>query len=427
MIVTSVQISPTSPWTQGKGPSKEIIMFQHVFRTCMILAMGAACLVSSVPRAQADNPRRFTWPGVATTVATINGWIVVEGRSMDQYNNLLWQTPLARTGGSVSMRHGWGSVFVEVGGRQFVIDESNGNAREIRAGHVVRQDLPWTPPAPPPRSYTDNTSDATGTSSVPLSEDAKAMLERMNKVNQDLIEALANLEIVAKQFERNQATYADVAAARARVRTARANLDLAERGLLKNMPADLAQLPPPQPEVAPLPSRPPPQDPKVTVAQKKLLDLTAQHVVAQTEVLRLREAVPVNDAALAAAQKRVDDLAEQVDQVDSALHKLRLVEDIEPCPFKLSPMEMARIAQVERNILELNQKYRQADDRMQKAQAAYANKTGSLDDVQATQNEVVSLMKKINVARRDLDDLRRTTCQAVQDAQEKDSTTRPAG
>lgn len=390
-------------------------MFKPLIRTCTLLIAGAL-FICSVPLARADNPRHFTWPGVQTTVTVMNGWVVVQGVSNDQNNNLLWQTPLAPAGGGVSFRHGWGTLFVEVGRRQFVVDEGNGNTRELRPGQVVRQDLPWSPPALPPRTYGNNSTGETDTPAVPLSDDAKAVLDMLNKANRELIDSLANLELVIKAYETNQAKYADVAAARERVRVARANQDLAERGLLRNVPPDLAALPTTQPDTAPVAIPvPPPQDPKVAVMQKKLLDVTGQYVAAQTDVARLRQA-GADSNAMAVAQKKMTDLGDQMDQMDAQLRQMRLVEDVDPCPIKISMTDLSRVAQIERNLLELNQQYRQADDRMQKAQAAYNNKTGSLDDVQAAQNNVVALMKKINAGRRDLEDMRRTTCQAARDA-----------
>lgn len=399
--------------------------------TFACLAPLLVTLCAPLLLAQGSGKESLVWPPVSTSVSAINGWVVVVGRTLDQSNKVVWRTPLAPAGESVSVHHGWGSLFVEVGNRQFVVDYASGRTQELRPGQIVRQDLPWLPvgtpipgmptgsPGAPAREYPPRTTNPAAAALPPptLSPEAIALGQRICKANGQLIEALAALEITARNYDQKKASLADLQAAREKVRDARVVQELAQRGLLMSMPPELAKLPTspgpaaslPPPSTAPV--RPPPEDPKVTGLQKKLMELTGQYVEAR-EKLRLAQQQGV-DSETVAARTRMADLAEQVDQTDTKLQQLRLTADAKPCPFELAPADLADVARVERKILELHEQYRQAQERMQAVQQDAAAQKAGDKELQEAQAAVVAAMKKVSAARRELEDLRVMTCRAA--------------
>jgi hypothetical protein len=382
-----------------------------------ILCLAACLVVTAIPTAQAQNPSKqsFTWPLVITSVTTINGWVVAEGRTADQTNKIIWRSPLAPAAGSVAVRNGWGTMFIEIGNRQFIVDDATGQTRELRPGQVVRQDLPWGPGGVPgPRSPGGPVAPTTQ-SSVALSAQAQEMLDAINKANTRLIEALATLEVTARDYDQKKASMEDYQKAREGVRNARLALEQANKGMLSAVPPELTK-PAPTPTAVPavvVAPRPAKVDPKVADAQKKLMDVTASYVEAQMTLNNLLKKESGNTAAINTATDKVRLLASDLDRQDAQLRELRLVEDVEPCPINVKPGDMARIARVEKNILQLNDRYRIVQDQMQQVQQAYANKTVDDKQLAEAQAAVVDVMQKITAARRELEDLRRSTCQAA--------------
>ncbi|RPI63146.1 MAG: hypothetical protein EHM48_02925, partial [Planctomycetaceae bacterium] len=122
----------------------------------LTLTLGASVANGQFPTPGNAYSKSLTWPPISVNVSLQNGWVVAEGRTTDHAQRLVWRTPIAQGGQGMTVEHGWGSIFVQVGNRQFVVDDATGNTQELKPGDVIRQyqALPnppigaYTPPAP---------------------------------------------------------------------------------------------------------------------------------------------------------------------------------------------------------------------------------------------------------------------------------------
>lgn len=377
--------------------------------------------------------RSLTWPPISVSVSLQNGWVVAQGRTTDLIQRVVWQVPVAPAGSFV-FQHGWGSVFIQVGTRQFVIDDATGATQELQPGEAVRQfqvlpppgpsALPYAPPPASPRYAAPSPAAAAPGPAAPPG------IEQLSTANQMLMIALGRLDETIRLQKVNQATADDVRKAEAVVNDSRAMVTQAQSIALKQIAPDMLPSPTkpvPGPTTKPAPVLPAMTviDPQVANMQSCVLELTAEYALAQHEVARLRALPPdqVTDEQIATAQKSAQQSSDQLQAADLQLRDLRMTSGT-PKSWQIDPKLRADITSAERKLIEAIRNHEAAERKVMAAQDALDRKEASKDDVAEAQIGLMSALRNISKAQHELDQL---NALAAKEMEDKKPTSVPAG
>ncbi len=205
----------------------------------LILLAGAMCTAwpSAPAMAQygggSSSYYGSTWPIVSVSVTTSRGWIVAQGMTLGGVRNrILWRTPIAPTGGSpTSVQQGVSSTFVQIGERQFVVDNASGQVTELRGGVVYRRfgpgsqndssQAPAVAMAPVGGGQQNQNAVAqpvdmpSGTAQsadvgVQRVRNYQLALRELMVANQQLVDAMQNVQLGRQAFDRGQISRADL-------------------------------------------------------------------------------------------------------------------------------------------------------------------------------------------------------------------------
>lgn len=385
--------------------------------TCMA---GAAAIFLCAAPAQAQfvagsDVESFTWPPISVSLQVRNGWIVAEGRALDQTQGVVWRTPLARAGGGAVLRNGWGSAFASVGGRRFIIDYASGETRELKAGEVYRQQ--W-PPFTPPTAEQPTSPYSSARGNGARGNDRSALIGDLGRANKTLVEALSSLDSIATMQEKGRATEEDV-------KNARQNVDLA-RAAVKQAQADALRVLGPEllprttmPAVAtrpavtgatprPLVVRPvAPVPESVRKAEGNLMDISAKVIQARRKVEELSSPAGGggDPAALATAQEGLRAAEDQLQGADKELQRLRMAESLPPLE-RLSKGLQTRISTVSRRLLDLTEEQQSIERQLQRAIQAQRAGDATEGEVNQLKTRATAVLSNLFDARKELDELR---------------------
>jgi len=364
-------------------------------RRLCLLASVATLVVAGNARAQRIIDRdSLTWPRISVSVGSQNGQVVAVGRARDASQRVVWRTPLGPSGPGIAVQQGWGTVFVRVGSRQYVIDDATGHAVRLRPGQVWRQ--PW-PPLPPGTSTTPP---------PPPQETPAGPLDATAQANRQLLEALRHLEVVHQLRRQRRASREDLKRAERSVEIARQALAQAQERAIAKLRGGPAEHPG---SPAPRPAGPPAKPPTLAEAEKQAMDLAAEYAraVAARDGLRDRPASdPAGKQALAEAEKAVRAASERLQAAEQQLQKLRTAAGAAEIR-SLDPAQRARLAQAEQRIPKLVEDYDQAHRQVLSTQAAFERKLATPEELTAAQTRLLEALKELSEARRALAELRR--------------------
>ncbi|MFB3890911.1 MAG: hypothetical protein ACE15C_02680 [Phycisphaerae bacterium] len=295
----------------------------------LLALMGLSAVAAGAPFGFVPGGLSGTWPNIGISVSTANGWVVAEGRTEDMNQAIVWRTPLAPMNGPVVVEQAYGSAFVQVGGRQFVIDAATGRTAELRAGQVVRQPWLWGPsatasaPDAPPEAQP-----AQAAATRPPVDRKEASVERLANASLALSLALSHLDDVYAMVQARKATAADLKAAQQVVDDARKAVQRAQANAVTVVAPEYAA----QEPAAPAATKPtaPPLSPEMRKAQARVLDLMAQKIKADGELEQARTRSPVDEQAVEAARKTAESVTTQLAEADRQLQALRLVDVVSP-------------------------------------------------------------------------------------------------
>lgn len=382
-------------------------------RTQRILSILAAWLVAAVlspPAAGQDfpYPKSLTWPPISVTTTIRNGWVVAQGRSLDGPQHMLWQTPVAPARGAVSLRQGYGSVMVSVGGRRFVLDNATGRAVELRPGEVLRQSPNVTASSSGEGAMgAGPTPPANEALNLPTLTDAqREAVKQLCQTNRQFMEKLVELDRIKRLYDAGKANADDIKAAHAAIADARQLFRQHEAKALQSISPKLGMdKEPAAPAVAPSRKDNPPT-PAVAMAEENLMQLLTEYNKAETQLRTLDTTPNTPPQTIAEAQTQVNDLARQLREADVALQQVRLVGE-------RPTLAMAGD--------DLRQQILAAEDRLAQATAAHDAAQQKLYDIQdeyergkageaaleAAQADLLEAVKSLSVAQRQLAKLHR--------------------
>ena len=386
-----------------------------------------------------------TWPGITVTTTLSNGWVIAFGRTEDEDSRVMWRVPLCpvANGAGVSMQQGWGTAFIRVGERRFILDSATGRTISIRPGEVWRG--PFYPMRPAqegvtPPSYNPSASlpaaTAPAAAAAPLAgpfTDLPAMA-KVREANSRLLVALSNLEQVWRYRQDGTATATDmtnaqrtVTMARRLLRDAQGEAVLEIRRSESRIPARL--LPPLPAGAAPSPTSQPTtqesdllQDAEGRVTQL-LLDFNQAASTCQGLVGK-EKAGQASAQQVATAQEAVGELAKDLNQADQMLEDLRRTQSAIVAVQDLHVTSRGAILEAEHRVARLTDKHDAAVRAWLRVVQEYqTNETAALKVEEAAKN-VAAAVKELSAATRELNALREA---AIKEVQNRNSTGAAAG
>lgn len=371
--------------------------------------LGLAVMLGHAATASAEVLKKgLTWPELNISIRTDGGWIVAEARTSDLQQQLIWRKPLAPAGPGAVIQHGWGSIFVQVGPRQFVIDNATGRVQELRAGQIVRAVDPVFPPhrAPAPSGETPG-----GTQDTSLLTPQQAAMERLSQANQDLAQAMVKMDTMYRLRRSGQATDIELHNSQIAVADARQSvLDAQDSALREITSQTVLPARPTAPTSAPAIVRaimmPPPAKagPEVIRAERRVLDLTAAYAKASQELDRLRADSTTAPRAIEQAEAAATALSTQITQADRDLRRLRIEDGI---TFdKLSLTLQGKMTDAQQRLVLLTSHRDDIEDQLSCVQAFFELGDASEAAVQKLQNQLLDTIKKANEVQKELGDLR---------------------
>ena len=371
-------------------------------------------------------PNSLTWPNISISVREQNGWIVAEGFSMDNTQQVAWSTPLAPapTGTMYAVTHGVGTVYVEIGAlrngwRRFVLDSSTGQAVELRPGQVWQQFATGPPYVPPVTGRStrnlgnvpfDQAPAAPAAPTTPFTPSASARqaFPALAQANTQLYSALVGLEDAYALQQEGRAAPADILRARQAVDRARQQVLKAQTLAVRQAtpgPTPLPVTTAPAPAPPPLPRQVPMV---IQQAEQRIVQLSGQYnnALRQMADLRARPPEQVTTQQVSQAQTQVSNLQNVLQTADLDLQQMRMVESL-PTAEVVSPQLQTQIGDAMTQVLRLQEQYGQANSDYQQASWLYQQRQAPIAQIDEAQTRMMNLLNQLSAIQRQLEALRR--------------------
>lgn len=377
-----------------------------------------------------EQPNSLTWPNISISVREQNGWIVAQGFSMDNTQQVNWTTPIAPApqGTTYAVSHGVGTVYVEVGDarvgvwRRFVLDSGTGQAVELRPGQVWQQFATGPPYVPPVGGRStrnlgnlpfDVAPAAPGTPVVPAPTappaGARQTFPALAQANTQLYIALVGLEDAYVLQQEGRAAPGDILRARQAVDLARKQVlqaqALAVRQVTPSPAAPPVTTAPQQPPVPPLPRQ---VSPVIQQAEQRVVQLSSEYNTASRRLAELRSkpSEQVTMEQMDQAQTQVSNLQNVLQTADLDLQQLRMVQSLPPSEA-VTPELQTRITDAMTEVLRLQEQYGQASSDYQQASWLYQQRQAPITRVDEAQKRMMDLLNQLSASQRFLESLRR--------------------
>jgi len=383
-----------------------------------LAAAGVVLMVCVSAHAQVPSWARGTWPPIDVSTTVINNQVVAVGRTQGANGGAAWQVALAPAGPGVTANHGVWSTFVEVGTRQFVIDNASGHVRELRNGQVWRQWGPGTVPVAPPQSpippYAQPAPGQLGELTPPQREALQAAAGAEN----GLLVALRRMEALAA---REPALSQEMKDALVEARSSQGDVSIAWARLRDEFrtvtfPLPPKAVPPSSPPTArakpgattqPAPAAQPPATAltrEAADARQHLLQVGAALQRTQSDLTQLRGRKEATETDLREADSKVQALRGQEEAALVAFRKAQLTAEIQRAAA-LDPSLRAPLVEAAQRILVVTSRQYRTQSALQDLRSQKgAGPEGSAQLDQAA-SELMAEMKNLQSAQARFDEL----------------------
>ena len=344
-----------------------------------------------------------------------DNWVVAVGTSLASNGGVVWQVALAPAGPGIASRHGVWSTYIEVGTRQFVVDNASGSAQELRDGRVWRQWGPGTVPVAPPQAPPYAQQAPSSQPADNLAQRQREALQKAAGTENSLIVALGKLEEAA----RNDPTLSpamkeailDARSARGDVALSWAKL----RDEFKTVPLPQPAKPVPSPKPAAV--RPaaatqpagPPVTPVETAARENFLQANAALQRAHVDFDKLRRNKEATLSEIADARLRVRESRLQEEAALVAYRRAQLEAEIDRAVAMDAPLRQPLFEAAE-GILTLTRRQHRTQATLQDLRAEKADGRVRPDDatsgqLQQAASDLMDEMKALSSAQSRFDSL----------------------